>query len=61
MRSIHESVRTGEVLTGVLYVEEGAPTLVDRLNLIDQPLTTLPESRVRPGPEALAQVMEEFR
>ena len=61
VNAIHESVRTGEVLTGVLYVEEGTPTLVDRLNLIDEPLTTLPESRVRPSAEALAQVMDDFR
>ena len=61
VRSIHESLKSGEVLTGVLYVEEGAPTIVDRLNLVDEPLTTLPESRVRPSVEALARVMEEFR
>jgi 2-oxoglutarate ferredoxin oxidoreductase subunit beta len=61
VRTINESAKTGEVVTGVLYVETEAPTLVDRLNLIDEPLATLPETRVRPSREALAQVMEEFR
>ena len=61
VRSIHESLKSGEVLTGVLYVEEGAPTIVDRLNLVDEPVATLPEARVRPSAEALARVMEEFR
>ncbi len=61
VRSIHESQNKGEVLTGVLYVEENGVTLVDRLNLVDEPLTTLPQARVRPSREALAAVMEEFR
>jgi len=61
VRTIHESVQSGEVLTGVLFVEREAPTLLDRLNMIDEPLATLPEARVRPSREALAAVMDEFR
>jgi 2-oxoglutarate ferredoxin oxidoreductase subunit beta len=61
VRTIHESGQTGEVITGVLYVEPEAATLIDRLNMVDEPLATLPEARVRPSREALAQVMEEFR
>jgi len=31
------------------------------LNLTDEPLSTLPASVIRPGPEVLDQVMEELR
>jgi hypothetical protein len=34
---------------------------VDLLNMTDQPLATLPETVVRPGPKALETVMEELR
>ena len=51
----------GEVLTGVFYVNTKAPSFLDMLNIIDQPLATLPESMVRPGKEALEDAMEELR
>jgi 2-oxoglutarate ferredoxin oxidoreductase subunit beta len=38
----------GEVLTGLLFVDPAAPTLVDRLGLPPEPLATLPPERVRP-------------
>src|ERR1700685_3226233 len=51
----------GEVLTGVFYVNPEAPSFLDMLNLVDQPLATLPESLTRPGKEALEAAMEELR
>jgi 2-oxoglutarate ferredoxin oxidoreductase subunit beta len=61
INAIHRSADTGDVLTGILYVATGQPTLIDQLNLGDQPLATLPESKVRPSPQVLEQVMEELR
>ena len=58
---LHEAKDKGEVLTGVFYVNPQAPTFIDMLNMTDEPLTTLPESAVRPGREVLDQVMEELR
>jgi len=58
---LHEAREKGEVLTGVFYVNPTAPTFMDVLNVIDEPLATLPESTVRPGREVLEQVMEELR
>jgi 2-oxoglutarate ferredoxin oxidoreductase subunit beta len=58
---LHEAKEKGEVLTGVFYVNPEAPTLIDMLNMTDQPLATLPESVTRPGREALEQAMEELR
>ena len=43
-----EAHEQGEVLTGVFYVDTTKPSFTDMLNLVDEPLATLPESRVRP-------------
>jgi 2-oxoglutarate ferredoxin oxidoreductase subunit beta len=55
-----EAAEKNEVLTGVFYVNTQAPTFVDMLNLVDEPLATLPESTIRPGPDALKNAMEEL-
>ena len=51
----------GEVLTGLFYVNTKSPSFLDMLNMVDQPLATLPESLTRPGREALDKAMEELR
>src|SRR6266568_6363274 len=51
----------GEVLTGVFYVNPEAPNFIEMLNVVDQPLATLPDSVTRPGKEVLDAVMEELR
>jgi 2-oxoglutarate ferredoxin oxidoreductase subunit beta len=48
----------GEVLTGVFYVDTTKPSFTDMLNLVDEPLATLPESRVRPSRQVLEQIMQ---
>ncbi len=50
----------GHLLTGVFYVETGKPTLLDNLNLVDEPLSRLPRAALRPPAEALAEAMEEL-
>jgi 2-oxoglutarate ferredoxin oxidoreductase subunit beta len=61
IQTLAETQKGGEVLTGILYVQPESDTLTDTLNLIDEPLATLPEHRVRPSREALAAAMEELR
>jgi len=51
----------GEVLTGVFYVNPKAPSFIDLLNIVDQPLATLPDSVTRPPKEVLDACMEELR
>jgi 2-oxoglutarate ferredoxin oxidoreductase subunit beta len=58
---LHQSHEKEEMLTGILYLNTQAPTFTDMLNLVDEPLATLPESVVRPGREVLEQAMEELR
>jgi len=47
-----------EVLTGVFYVDTSKPTFTELLNLVDEPLATLPDARVRPGKAVLDEVMQ---
>ena len=61
LQALEESEAKGEVLTGVLYLNTSKPTFLDLLNLADEPVATLPESRVRPAKAALDTVMEELR
>ena len=61
MTRLSEAHDKGEVLTGVFYVNTKAPSFLEMLNMVDQPLATLPESMTRPGREALEAAMEELR
>jgi 2-oxoglutarate ferredoxin oxidoreductase subunit beta len=61
VQRLMKSHAKGEVLTGVFYINAKAPSFIDMLNVTDQPLATLPESRTRPSREALAQCMAELQ
>jgi 2-oxoglutarate ferredoxin oxidoreductase subunit beta len=61
LQALEESEKKGEVLTGVLYLDTTKPTFIDLLNLDDEPVATLPESKVRPPKSVLDQVMDELR
>ncbi len=61
LAALEEAEAKSEVLTGVLYVNTQKPTFLELLNMTDEPVATLPESKVRPGPAILDQVMEELR
>ncbi len=61
LKAIDEAARKGEILTGVFYVDTNKPNFMELLEIVDAPLATLPESKVRPPREALDRVMEELR
>jgi 2-oxoglutarate ferredoxin oxidoreductase subunit beta len=61
LQALEETEAKGEVLTGVLYLNTSKPTFLDLLNMTDQPVATLPESKVRPAKSVLDSVMEELR
>jgi 2-oxoglutarate ferredoxin oxidoreductase subunit beta len=56
-----ESGKSGEVLTGVLFVDAAAPSLVERLRLTEAPLATLPPERVRPPRAVLDEIVAALR
>jgi len=61
MTRLSEAHAKGDVLTGIFYVNPEAPNFIDMLNVVDQPLTTLPDSMTRPPKEVLDACMEELR
>jgi 2-oxoglutarate/2-oxoacid ferredoxin oxidoreductase subunit beta len=61
MHLLAESHEKGEMLTGVFYVNTKAPSFIDLLNVVDEPLAKLPQARVRPPKQALDEIMESLR
>jgi 2-oxoglutarate ferredoxin oxidoreductase subunit beta len=58
LRALIESHDKGEIVTGLFYVDTQRPSFIDLLNVVEEPLATLPESTVRPPKEVLDQVMQ---
>ena len=57
IKMLMEAHDTGEVLTGVFYVDTQKPDFTSLLNMVDDPLATLSQERVRPGREVLKELM----
>ena len=57
VRTLMEAQEKDEVLTGVFYIDAQRETFIDQLNLVDDPLATLPESLTRPPKSALESLM----
>lgn len=58
---LEESQREQLFITGLIYYEEPRPTLAQLEDVYEGALGTLPESRVRPSEQALADVMAKFK
>ncbi len=61
VRTLMEAQSNGEILTGVFYINTAQPTFIDLLNVVDQPLGTLPESLTRPSKAAFDALMAELK
>src|SRR3982751_1052051 len=61
LRRLHETARRGEFATGLIYIEPDRDDFLTQLNVVDEPLASLPLERVRPGREALDEIMEGLR
>ncbi len=61
VKQLMEAHAKGEVLTGVFYIDTTKPTFTDLLNMVDEPLATLPQSRTRPSKAVLDEVMERLK
>jgi 2-oxoglutarate/2-oxoacid ferredoxin oxidoreductase subunit beta len=60
-RLLHESNLRGELATGILYLEPDKEDFIASLNIVDQPLASLTQAQVRPGPEVLDKLMDALR
>jgi len=61
VRLLTEAHAKGEIVTGLFYIDTKAPNFLQLLNTVDEPLATLPESRVRPPQRVLDEIMEELK
>jgi 2-oxoglutarate ferredoxin oxidoreductase subunit beta len=60
-RLLHETGRRGEFATGILYIAPDKEDFLAALNLVDEPLATMPEHRVRPPKAVLDSLMDALR
>ena len=56
-----EAREKDETLTGVFYVNTHAEDFTSTLNMVDEPLASLQEDRLRPSREILAELMQQHR
>jgi len=59
-KMLRETREAQEFLTGLIYIDEGAESFIERLGLVEEPLATLPEEVIKPGPEVLEELMHEL-
>jgi len=50
-----------EFLTGLIYLDTEKKNLIDLLNVVDEPLATLPLERTRPPQSALDEIMDALK
>jgi len=58
---LRDSVRAGEIITGLLYVDAEMGDMHDLSGSVDQPLAKIPFAELDPGAENLAKVMDRYR
>jgi 2-oxoglutarate/2-oxoacid ferredoxin oxidoreductase subunit beta len=58
---VRERERAGEVVTGLLYVDESGRDMHSTLGTVERPLIDVPFEELCPGSGALAEVQQEFR
>jgi 2-oxoglutarate ferredoxin oxidoreductase subunit beta len=51
----------GEVVTGLLFIDEGKPDMHEVQGLPDEPLNSLGYDKLCPGPKVLASIQDRFR
>lgn len=60
LRLLEDSASEGYLATGLIYLNTDQESLVEAKNLVDEPLASLPESRLRPTEASLQGVMKQF-
>ncbi len=58
---LHKAEKEMLFYTGLIYYERESRPMPDQVNLIDEPLATLPAERLRPSNADFAEIMETFQ
>ncbi len=61
MKLLDEAKEHNLFYTGLVYYSRDRDALDDHLNLVDEPLATLPESRIRPSAKTFEKIMDSFK
>lgn len=56
-RIIHQSHKDGNLLTGLLYIDNAPPSFTKLQDMVDKPLSSLTEKELRPPKAALDEIM----
>ena len=58
---LRDSVNAGEIMTGLLYIDEETGDMHDLSGSVDQPLSQIPYQDLNPGKDKLANLMDRYR
>lgn len=58
---LRDSVNAGEIITGLLYIDEEAGDMHDLSGSVDVPLSKIPYEELNPGSEKLEKLMDRYR
>ena len=61
LKVLTEAHDKGEIVTGLFYLDTQKPSFIELLNVVEQPLATLPQSVVRPPKKVLDEVMDALK
>ena len=61
LEAIHKADVDDKHVTGLLYFEKGMETLDETENLVDTPLSDLPDNMMRPSKKSLEKLLTNFR
>ena len=59
-KMLRETRERHEFLTGLIYIDPVADNYIERLNLVDEPLSHLTENVLKPKPHVLDEILEEY-
>jgi len=60
LQRLHRANRDGQMLTGIVHLRPQKKNFMELLNVVDQPLNTLPLEKTRPPKEALDKIMRDL-
>src|ERR1700737_301966 len=60
LKRLYRANEAGQMLTGLVYLKPEKKSFIDLLNLVDEPLQSLPIERTRPSREALKKIMNDL-
>jgi len=60
LQRLHRANRDGQMLTGIVHLRPEKKNFMQLLNVVDEPLNTLPLEKTRPPKEALDKIMRDL-